>query len=517
MALPKIVEINPAELTNRGVDLYNQGNFKGALALFNQAIKLIEGGKAENYPAAYYHRGYLYLNAKGLQNYENAVSDFTKSLESDPMNARTYLERGHAYEEIGKGLEKKVDEAVNKGKNKEAQRLVDETNSYYELAQQDYDKRQEIERMNAEKELNKFWSSPQDNLKTPVLTEAQTLALGLAAKYDMPDGYGDIVRKIAEKNPAHADEIVKLIKDQLLILCGGQIEPVEDLGDDYGTVKVRKTAFGIIDWSQLDFKEKEGEDKIQTLWGYTYALEAIIGLDTASILPAMQKFTEMLDARKDDFARMSSYVSTVAWMAFDGERATEKMYGALVDFTYYREEAAVQVGITLFERLARSMGNTGETQVQETAKKMEMLFSSLGINHFYRYPPELLIETYRTMSEKGYYKEGDYLGVVLYPKDDHSKVYLSSRSFLSMLQAGKHKGVHWIVCEAEGEAQFLKRVINNGFLDEKERKKSCVVDRFSQYDAAIIAGHGNRWGITFRMGGKAVSGTHRILINMAQC
>ena len=74
------------QYVDQGVERYNSGNYRGALAAYTKAIE-IEPQIAE----LYNYRGDAKRN---LQDFQGAIADYTKTIEIKPQYANAYLNRG---------------------------------------------------------------------------------------------------------------------------------------------------------------------------------------------------------------------------------------------------------------------------------------------------------------------------------------------------------------------------------------------------------------------------------------
>ncbi len=77
----------------QGLAYYTQGFYEGAIADFNQAIRL-----DSDYADAYYGRGNAY---RRQGNYERAIADYTQAIRLDSNYAGAYVLRGNAYYDQG--------------------------------------------------------------------------------------------------------------------------------------------------------------------------------------------------------------------------------------------------------------------------------------------------------------------------------------------------------------------------------------------------------------------------------
>src|SRR5262249_13105429 len=77
----------------RGLAIASNGNFRGSISDYDQAIKL-----DPKYAAPYHSRGWAYYN---LGNYNLAVADITQAINLGPADAEMYYNRGTSYIAIG--------------------------------------------------------------------------------------------------------------------------------------------------------------------------------------------------------------------------------------------------------------------------------------------------------------------------------------------------------------------------------------------------------------------------------
>ncbi len=77
------------DLTNKGVDYIDVGEYEKAIEYFDKAIEL-----NPNYPTAFYSRGIAYMN---LGQYERAIEEFNEAITHDPNYVVAYYNRGVAY------------------------------------------------------------------------------------------------------------------------------------------------------------------------------------------------------------------------------------------------------------------------------------------------------------------------------------------------------------------------------------------------------------------------------------
>lgn len=90
------IEVNPnlsLSYSNRGFAYQKQGDFKQAMSDYDKAIEI-----DPNCVAAYTNRGFAYQNRGNL---ERAVVDYTRAIEIFPGHALAYNNRGTAYQTLG--------------------------------------------------------------------------------------------------------------------------------------------------------------------------------------------------------------------------------------------------------------------------------------------------------------------------------------------------------------------------------------------------------------------------------
>jgi len=81
------------DFLNHGVDKAERGNFRGAIADFNQAIKL-----NPNWSAAYYNRALAHYD---LGDKQAAIADFNQTIKLNPNDANAYVNLGSARYDLG--------------------------------------------------------------------------------------------------------------------------------------------------------------------------------------------------------------------------------------------------------------------------------------------------------------------------------------------------------------------------------------------------------------------------------
>lgn len=79
--------------TNRGIAYASAGDYKRALADFNEAVRL-----APDSPFPYYNRGNLYYDR---QDYARALADYDAAIERGPELALAYYNRGLTHQKLG--------------------------------------------------------------------------------------------------------------------------------------------------------------------------------------------------------------------------------------------------------------------------------------------------------------------------------------------------------------------------------------------------------------------------------
>lgn len=85
-------QMSAKQLNNQGVDKLDQKDYKGAIANFDQVLRL----DPQNVKA-YFNRGFAYYN---LENYQKAIEDYGKAIEINPSDAEAFYNRGLAYSNL---------------------------------------------------------------------------------------------------------------------------------------------------------------------------------------------------------------------------------------------------------------------------------------------------------------------------------------------------------------------------------------------------------------------------------
>lgn len=91
---------NPEFLKDKGVDFFKAGNFKAAVNVFSEAIRL-----NQNLPSLYSNRAACYLS---MEDYDGCINDCCRALElmypvvpsNYPMRAKVFVRRGTAYARV---------------------------------------------------------------------------------------------------------------------------------------------------------------------------------------------------------------------------------------------------------------------------------------------------------------------------------------------------------------------------------------------------------------------------------
>ncbi len=88
-----VIPTTPEVFFKLGVEKMLYGNYQGAIAEFQQAIK-----QKKDFDAAYSNRCLAYIN---IQDYHNAIADCTQAINLLPKNVEAYLNRGIAEYRLG--------------------------------------------------------------------------------------------------------------------------------------------------------------------------------------------------------------------------------------------------------------------------------------------------------------------------------------------------------------------------------------------------------------------------------
>ena len=89
------------EAYNKGIELFNQKNFKEAVASFNKSI-----ASDPNFTAAYYNKGVAENEA---EMYQEAVETFTTLIGKQKGYSKAYFQRGKAYQGLSDYLKSEKD------------------------------------------------------------------------------------------------------------------------------------------------------------------------------------------------------------------------------------------------------------------------------------------------------------------------------------------------------------------------------------------------------------------------
>lgn len=95
MAEPQVDEV--IELKDKGNEAFKSGEWKTAIQLYTQAIKV--GEKHKDLPTFYKNRAAAYLKT---ENYEEAINDCSKALSSLPTDPKALFRRSQALEALGR-------------------------------------------------------------------------------------------------------------------------------------------------------------------------------------------------------------------------------------------------------------------------------------------------------------------------------------------------------------------------------------------------------------------------------
>ena len=99
LAIPPILYADDAEdHFNRGIDLYEKGEYDRAIDAFSQALRLLDPNDNALIAAANYNRGNANVK-KG--ECDKAIADFSEAIRLNPSHALAYLNRGIAFKKKG--------------------------------------------------------------------------------------------------------------------------------------------------------------------------------------------------------------------------------------------------------------------------------------------------------------------------------------------------------------------------------------------------------------------------------